>query len=174
MCYCKLMKLSKKEIKQRYFDKVYANAPIIECLCGCGTLIKSKDLYGRDKAYVSGHNGRKYNDPTQYKREWNHRNREQRKTYQKKRIHKIKKRLIEEAGGKCLICGMPFDGDCSSLFDFHHKNPNNKLFNINNCSLNRYSIARIETEVAKCELLCANCHRLIHWDWIEDNTASPE
>lgn len=168
------MKLSNKEIKQRYFDKVYANAPMVECKCGCGTMMKSKDKYGRDKTFLTGHNGRKYDDPTQYKREWNHQNRVQRKVYQKKRVHRQKQKLVESAGGKCQICGLPFDGECTSIFDFHHTNPEEKLFSINNCSLNRYSIARIEAEAAKCDLLCANCHRMVHWDWVEYNTASPE
>lgn len=58
-----------KEAKKRHFDKVYRNAEIIECACGCGIKIKNKDRYGRDKAYVNGHNNKKYEDPTQYKRE---------------------------------------------------------------------------------------------------------
>lgn len=62
------MALTQKEIKQRYFDKVYAEAPLVECACGCGEQIKSKDRYGRDKRFVSGHNGRKYEDPKEYKR----------------------------------------------------------------------------------------------------------
>ena len=82
-----------------------------------------------------------------------------------KRIYKIKSDLIIKLGGKCKICGLEFDGNCTSVFDFHHKNPKKKLFNINNCSLNKYSLAQIYSEVKKCELLCANCHRLIHWDW---------
>lgn len=168
------MKLSKKEIKQRYFDKIYANAPMVKCLCGCGTMMKSKDEYGRDKTYLTGHNDKKYNDPTQYKREWNHQNREKGTMYQKECIHRQKKKLIEDAGGKCMVCGLPFDGDCSAIFDFHHRNPNEKLFCINNGSLNKYGIKKVAKEAAKCDLVCANCHRLIHWNWKEYNTASPE
>lgn len=71
------MPQSTKQIKQRYFDKVYAAAKEIECSCGCGTLIKDKDRYGRDKSYVTGHNTeRKYDNPLQYKKEYLVRNRE--------------------------------------------------------------------------------------------------
>ncbi len=70
------MALSTKEIKQRYFDKVYANANEIDCECGCGTKIKDKDKYGRDKTYVSGHNTKKYDDPLEYKRQYLIRNRD--------------------------------------------------------------------------------------------------
>ena len=42
--------------KERYYKKVYDAAPDIECQCGCGILIKSKDKYGRNKSFVNGHN----------------------------------------------------------------------------------------------------------------------
>lgn len=29
--------------KLKYYNKVYENAPIIECACGCGAKIKSVD-----------------------------------------------------------------------------------------------------------------------------------
>lgn len=76
MWYTVCMPLSTKEIKQRYFDKVYANAKEIDCACGCGTKIKEKDKYGRKKTYVSGHNGRKYSDPNEFKRQYLIRNRD--------------------------------------------------------------------------------------------------
>lgn len=43
--------------------------PVKLCKCGCGRTIPAKDRYGRSHDYISGHNGRKYADPTQYKRE---------------------------------------------------------------------------------------------------------
>jgi hypothetical protein len=166
--------LSKKEIKQRYFDKVYKNAPMIECACGCGQMIKSKDKYGRDKKYENGHNGRKYDDPAEHKRAWNHRNRPQRFQSKKKRAHRIKKELIIDAGSKCSLCGLSFDGECTSIFDFHHLDPTTKKFNLNNAAIQRYSISGLKEEAKKCELLCAICHRLVHWDWEVINTADPQ
>jgi hypothetical protein len=165
------MKLTKKQIKQRYFDRLFADAPMIPCKCGCGQEIKAKDHYGRDRYYVNGHNTRKYTNPTQYKREWNHRNRSQRAEYKTRLIHDFKRELIRGAGGKCTLCGLDFDGECTALFDFHHRDPKAKYFNVNNAVLNKFSKARIREEVEKCDLLCANCHRLIHWDWKAIKTA---
>ena len=159
------MKLTKQEIKKRYFDAVYNRAPMIPCACGCGTLIKSKDKYARDKKFVNGHNNRKYDDPTEYKRAWNHRNRSKRQAYKMQRLHAFKVELIINAGGKCVLCGLEFDGDCTAIFDFHHKNPKDKVFNINVGSLNKHNKPAVKKEAKKCELVCANCHRLIHWDW---------
>ena len=153
--------MGKKEAKQRYFDKVYTNAPMIKCACGCGTLIKSKDKYARDVKFVNGHNNRKYKDPTQYKREWNHRNREQRRTYASNRARKLKREWVKYKGGVCK-CGYEYDGTNASAFDFHHLDPDTKEFTINTRTLNNYGKDRIRVEVDKCDLLCAICHRLKH------------
>jgi len=161
------MILTKKEIKQRYFDKVYKNAPVVQCACNCGKSLKSKDHYGRDRKYINGHNNRKYDDPKQYKREWNYRNRDKRYKAKTRRARRIKAELIVNAGGKCLCCGLDFDGECTSIFDFHHRDPSKKEFALNGNSINRYSLVKIWAEAEKCDLLCANCHRLIHWEWKE-------
>lgn len=152
-----------KRRKERYFKKVYDNAPLIECACGCGTIIKSKDKYGRDKRYVSGHNNKKYKDPTQYKREWNHRNRESRYDYKVKRLHRIKAHLIEALGGKCAICSMEYNGNNACIFDFHHRDPKEKEFSISMSELSRRPLNSILKELSKCDLLCSNCHRLLHF-----------
>ena len=167
------MELTYKEIRTKYYEKIYNEAPMIKCECGCGADIKSKDKYGRDVHYINGHNGRKYDDPKQYKREYNHRNRDKSYIRKTKYVHKFKKELIEDAGGCCSLCGLPYDGECSALFDFHHVEPKEKKFAINNASLNRYSRDTIREEASKCVLLCANCHRLLHWDW-NINTADSQ
>jgi hypothetical protein len=69
------------------------------------------------------------------------------------------------------VCGLDFDGECTAIFDFHHRDASEKLFNLNKNSINRYSLPVIREEAAKCDLLCANCHRLVHWDWDAVNTA---
>ncbi|WJE50564.1 hypothetical protein QRE66_14310 [Bacillus cereus] len=149
--------------KQRYFKKVYDNAPIVECVCGCGTLIKSKDKYARDVKYVNGHNNRRYEDPTQYKREWNHRNREQRQAYKTKRAYEIRVSLLEKLGNKCSDCGLEHNGQNTPIFDFHHIEQSTKEFNINMNNINNYSKDKVLKESEKCRILCSNCHRLHHW-----------
>lgn len=165
--------MSNKEAKQKYWKKTYENAPLVECACGCGVLIKSKDNYGRDKRYVNGHNNRKYETPTQYKIEWCHRNREQRQSYKTIYGRKRKEKLIEFKGGKCSICGVEYDGENTAIFDFHHKNPKEKSFVLSTSNLIRYNWNKIVSEVEKCELLCSNCHRLKHF-WEDINTAGSD
>ena len=69
--------------------------PIKLCKCGCGQEISLTDEYGRNHDYVSGHNDRKYKDPTQYKREWNHRNRQSRYKSKVERGHRLKVKIIK-------------------------------------------------------------------------------
>lgn len=167
------MPQSNKQIKQRYFDKMYEQAPWIKCACGCNFDIKSKDRYGRDKKFISGHNTeKKYEDPKQFKREWNHRNRQKRYTAKYRWLRQQKANFINILGGKCTECKLAFDGTNHVVFDFHHLR--DKLFNISS-SLNKHSLERLHNELEKCILLCANCHRLLtQKEALEFNTADSE
>ena len=141
----------------KYFDK------IISCKCGCGGRFKRFNKYGRERKYISGHNGKKYDDPKQHKREWNHRNREQRLNYKTQLITKFKKELVLEKDGKCKNCGIKYDGNNLAIFDFHHRDPSVRLFGVNKRNMNKRSKQELRDEAKKCDLLCANCHRLKHW-----------
>ena len=160
--------MTKKESKKAYFDRVYDNAEIIKCACGCGIDMKNKDRYGRDKKYINGHNGRKYEDPLEYKRAWYKRAKndpeyvKRQQNLTTSRGHKLKAKLVETFGSKCCKCGYQYDGDNASCFDFHHENPEIKLFNVNAGAFNKYSLATVYEESRKCMMVCAICHRLIH------------
>ena len=60
----------------------------------------------------------------------------------------------------CVRCGE----NHPAIIDFHHSDPKQKEFNIGDGISNHYSKERIMTEVAKCDVLCANCYRKIHWE----------
>jgi len=70
--------------------------------------------------------------------------------------HKIT--LITELGGKCSICG--YDKNYSAL-EFHHTEPEHKDFHVSNAKTT--NINKIRKEAEKCILICANCHREIHY-----------
>ena len=71
---------------------------------------------------------------------------------------RLKERLVEYKGGKCEICG--YD-KCITALEFHHLNPEEKEFGIGNNDI--LSFERNKQEVDKCILVCANCHREIHY-----------
>lgn len=154
--------MSNKEAKQRYFDKKYKEAQIIKCACGCGASLKSVDKYARPKKFINGHNGKIYDNPTQYKREWNHRNREARFNYKSLYTRRLKAELVIFKGGKCENCKYPYNGKNAAAFDLHHKDPKKKSFNVGINSFNNRSKKSNYKEAEKCILLCAICHRLHH------------
>lgn len=46
--------------------------------------------------------------------------------------------------------------------DFHHKDPEIKDWNISIMSRGANSIKTIQKEIAKCIVICSNCHRKLH------------
>lgn len=54
-----------------------------------------------------------------------------------------------------------------SCLDFHHRDPNEKTINVGDAVRRGWSITRIVEEITKCDILCANCHRKLHY---EENT----
>jgi len=57
---------------------------------------------------------------------------------------------------KCCVCG---EGR-SACLDFHHKDPSQKSFGLGN--IKGQGISLVKAEVAKCIVICANCHRILH------------
>ena len=82
-----------------------------------------------------------------------------RREYLKKAVSKRHKKLrelaIEYKGGKCELCGY---NRCNDALEFHHEDSSKKEFSISQGGLTR-SWDRIKSEVEKCVLVCANCHR---------------
>jgi len=70
----------------------------------------------------------------------------------------LKMRMVEFAGGCCTRCG--FNRSFVAL-DFHHIDPQSKSFPLSSGYC--YSWDRVVEEMNKCELLCANCHRELHF-----------
>lgn len=68
----------------------------------------------------------------------------------------IKQKAVDYKGGKCELCG--YNKTINAL-EFHHLDPKQKDISI---SGGTKSFEKIEKELDKCVLLCANCHREIH------------
>ena len=49
-----------------------------------------------------------------------------------------------------------------AALEFHHKNPDEKEFQIDMRHFSNNSLEKLQTELDKCILLCANCHRETH------------
>lgn len=71
-------------------------------------------------------------------------------------------------GGKCCTC--EYSKSISALC-FHHRNPEKKEFSISGVRLTRIARAKLEVEVAKCDVYCLNCHAELHdkEGWVHEN-----
>ncbi len=136
-----------KKRRERYYKKKYEAAPLIEC--ECGKEIKSVSLYGRPQRYVNGHNNRKYKTKWEHKRVWQKKNPSILREHRRKHNRRYKIILIEMLGSKCNKCGIEYDGKNECIFDFHHKDPNEKKFGISS-KLTCYSLKRLKAETKKC------------------------
>lgn len=84
-------------------------------------------------------------------------------SYQRTRFQEGRQLLddIKRQSG-CLVCGE----DDLDVLDFHHRNPAEKLFNLSGANCAK-SEDKLRAEIAKCVVLCANCHRRVHTGAIE-------
>jgi hypothetical protein len=73
---------------------------------------------------------------------------------------KLKQLALEYKGGKCQKCG--YD-KCSAALDFHHRESSDKEFGLSKKGLTR-SWEKTKIELDKCDLLCSNCHRELHFE----------
>lgn len=145
-----------------FTNKIKINNEKIQCQCGCGTLLSKYDDYGRPRKYITGHNTvKKYEDPTQYKREWNHKNRESRQKNKRKHLTLKKFQIYNLMGNKCLDCGIKVSIENRNIFHIHHLPNVEKKFNVAK-AIGNVSFSTILEEIKKCILLCSNCHSKRH------------
>jgi|SRR5580704_4933195 hypothetical protein len=60
----------------------------------------------------------------------------------------------------CSLCGE----NHPACLDFHHRDPSDKNGHVTDLINRNCSIATIQKEIAKCDVLCGNCHRKLHWN----------
>jgi hypothetical protein len=106
-------------------------------------------------------------DRRAYWREWYSRNKH-RSDY-KTKDKATKKRIRKERSNwwveyrktlRCERCGI---ADYRVL-DFHHLDPEQKDIEVSNLVARAASKQKIFSEIEKCKCLCANCHRIVHWE----------
>lgn len=69
------------------------------------------------------------------------------------------KRLANLKLNGCALCGY---NKCSRALDYHHIEK--KSFSLSRKGIKGHTNKEIADEIAKCILLCANCHRELHYN----------
>jgi hypothetical protein len=104
-------------------------------------------------------NEREWTELTPQQR-WYYKNRSHRMEVKDRRRDELKRWFYEYKRDNCRCerCGE----DCPHCIDFHHVG--DKTANVSQMVNHGYSKERIKAEIARCDVLCANCHRKLHDD----------
>jgi hypothetical protein len=73
----------------------------------------------------------------------------------------------------CVDCG----NDDVRVLEFDHRDRATKVWEVSVLARNGYSLARVQEEIARCDVRCANCHRIrTHRQrgWWGSSVAAPE
>ena len=100
----------------------------------------------------------------EYKRRWYRENKAKHIGYVRNYDGNIQKWFLEYK--KSLSCENCTENHPACL-EFHHLDPSEKKFSIST-RRDRPSMKALLEEIAKCRVLCANCHRKEHWNQREE------
>jgi transcription elongation factor Elf1 len=101
-----------------------------------------------------------------YQKDWHQQNKAQRlaRAHERKEQLRVFYNKLKE-NLECAQCGE----NHPATIQFHHRDPQQKDFNLSAAVRQGYSAERIKREMAKCTVLCANCHAKLHYDWAAKN-----
>lgn len=125
----------------RELNEFYSNHTLKEC----------SEKFKISRSTVVKYVKNKFIERTQ--EEKNERNYQRVKSYRQR----MKERLVNYKGGKCQLCGYNL---CITALEFHHLNSKDKDFTVSKYSNLKWDT--VVSEVDKCIMVCANCHREIH------------
>lgn len=88
--------------------------------------------------------------------------------YDHKKVDRVRRRKQQLAAWfkewkkskQCVKCG---NTDWRT-FDLHHRDPAEKDINPSHMVKMGWSVEKALIELAKCDVLCANCHRIYHYE----------
>ncbi len=101
-----------------------------------------------------------------YQKSWHQKNKAQRLAHAHERKEQM--RLFYNQLKESLECAQCGESHPATL-QFHHRNPQKKDFNLSEAVRQGYGVERIKREIAKCTVLCANCHAKIHYESARQN-----
>jgi hypothetical protein len=109
------------------------------------------------RAWYLAHQDQERDRAKQYAQE----HQEARNAYQNRHRQLLREFIREQKQGKsCIRCGIADH----RVLDFHHRDPSQKRASLSKLWKQNAGRRAIMDEIAKCDLLCANCHRILHWE----------
>lgn len=86
-------------------------------------------------------------------RKWALDNPEKAKFYAKRTVLRKREVMVRAKSKPCMDCGVQYP---SWVMEFDHRNPADKKFQVSR--VEGCSMANLLLEIAKCDVVCANCH----------------
>ncbi len=75
----------------------------------------------------------------------------------RKYIKTVDNLIFKEKDKPCMDCGIKYH---PFVMDFNHRDPSSKAYLISAMGNRGSSLLKIKEEIDKCDLVCANCHRM--------------
>jgi hypothetical protein len=120
-----------------------------------------EQVHQRHRAYAEKHRQAINERHSVYNKQYYQDNPEQFVDNRRKRQQEIRAFIQQQKVGLfCKRCG---NADIRVL-DFHHNDKRSKEASISSMAKRGWSNEHILQEIAKCEVLCSNCHRILHWE----------
>lgn len=85
----------------------------------------------------------------------------------KRKFEVIRSYIVAQKDNPCMDCGVNYP---SYVMDFDHRPSEYKLFNISRYMRANKSLQQVVEEIAKCDLVCSNCHRIRTFTRLEENS----
>lgn len=108
-----------------------------------------------------------------YNKEWYQRHKDRLQEKRKQHNAELKNWLMHY---KSKLCCMQCGENHPACLQFHHRDRKTKQFTVSQM-IGRWkymTIKKLEEEISKCDVLCGNCHAILHWrethhfdDWSE-------
>ena len=95
------------------------------------------------------------------RRRWYAKNKKSEKAHVARRRKEIRDWFVDYRSN--LQCSMCKENHPATL-DFHHKDSGTKDLTVTHMTYYGYSRDAIKKEIEKCIILCANCHRKLHFN----------
>lgn len=95
----------------------------------------------------------------EYQRVWKRAHPRTKSSHRKSRADRYVWYHSIKAGLVCILCGEPHP----ACLQFHHRIPAEKKYDVAAMINALYAKKRVLEEMAKCDVLCANCHSKMHY-----------
>ena len=85
-----------------------------------------------------------------------------------------KRQIVSRNATKSYIWEIKKNSTCKcgvshpAAIDFHHRDPKEKDIDVSQMVSDKWSKTRIDIELAKCDIMCSNCHRILHYELLRN------